>query len=233
MEVVILAGGLATRLRPITESIPKSLVEVAGAPFISHQLNYLYRQGLKRVMICTGFLGNMIEDFVGNGAKFGLQVRYSSDGPNQLGTGGALRKIIPLLEDNFFLTYGDSFLPISFSEVQMAFERSGKPALMTVLRNTDKWDTSNTVYSEGQVICYDKRVKSSEMKHIDYGLSIISRSVLDPYPTSGPFDLGDVFTDLARAGLLAGQEVFERFYEIGSHKGLSETEDFFLRSAMD
>lgn len=227
--VAILAGGLATRLRPITETIPKSLVEVAGKPFIIHQLDYLREQGLSRVVLCVGYLGDMIADVVNSHNDFGLEISYSADGPDLLGTGGALLKAIPKLDDQFFVLYGDSFLPVNFSEIQEAFSRSKKDALMTILKNYNQWDGSNVSFVNGRILEYDKKLPKSDMFYIDYGLSVISPSVLKEYSDLKSFDLSDVFKDLSLKGLLAGFEVNERFYEIGSHVGLKQTQEFFSK----
>ncbi|EAY57000.1 MAG: putative nucleotidyl transferase [Leptospirillum rubarum] len=225
--VALLAGGLATRLRPITEKIPKALIEVAGQPFIFRQLNYLKGQGVTQVVLCTGYLGEQIEAIVGDGSSIGLDVRYSPDGPVLLGTGGALRKALPLLDKSFFVLYGDSFLPCDFKKVQAAFETGGKPSLMTVLRNENRWDKSNVLFREGSLIEYNKSLPKPEMEHIDYGLGILSAEVLMEYPAGQPLDLADVYHRLSLDGSLAGFEVNERFYEIGSHSGLRETERYF------
>ena len=226
--VAILAGGLATRLRPITTTTPKALVEVAGQPFIVRQLGYLRDQGVRRVVICIGYLGEMIEDVVGSGERFGVHVLYSPDGPTLLGTGGALKKALPMLGNDFFVLYGDSFLPVDFSAVEQAYVTSGKRALMTVLANEDRWDKSNVLFSDGKLVEYNKRAPSPDMSHIDYGLSVVSAQVLTTYPNNQAFDLADVYQALSIQGQLAGLEVHERFYEIGSHTGLQETEEFFL-----
>lgn len=227
--VAILAGGLATRLRPITETIPKALVNVAGKPFIVRQLNYLREQGVSEVVLCIGHLGNMVREVVGSGESIGLKVNYSEDGPNLLGTGGAITKAIPLLGDDFFVLYGDSFLPVDFSAVQDAFEKSKQPALMTVLKNENQWDKSNVVFVGGRLHEYNKRTPRAEMTYIDYGLGVVSASVLKQGPVGQSFDLADVYQDLSLQGQLAGLEVHERFYEIGSHTGLKEAEEFFLK----
>jgi MurNAc alpha-1-phosphate uridylyltransferase len=228
LPVAILAGGRATRLHPITQTIPKALVDVAGKPFINRQLAYLHDQGVRRVVLCVGYLGEMIEAEVGNGAQFGLDVSYSPDGPTLLGTGGALKKALPMLGGNFFVLYGDSFLPVDFSAVQLAFVASGLQALMTVLANADRWDKSNVLFTGGRLEEYNKRVPRPNMAHIDYGLGVVSAQVLAPYADEQPLDLADVYQELSMQGKLAGLEVHERFYEIGSHSGLKETEDYFL-----
>ena len=228
ITVAILAGGLATRLRPITETIPKALVEVAGKPFIVHQLGYLREQGISQVVLCVGYLGDMIRDVVGSGASLGLKVIYSEDGPKLLGTGGALAKAVDLLGDHFFVLYGDSFLPLNFSVVQSAYEKSKLPALMIVLKNQNQWDKSNVLFVDGQLLEYNKRAPRPEMTYIDYGLGVLSASVLEQYSAGQGFDLADIYQDLSLKGRLAGLEVLERFYEIGSHVGLKETEEYLL-----
>jgi NDP-sugar pyrophosphorylase family protein len=228
LPVAILAGGLATRLRPITETIPKALVDVAGEPFIFHQLKYLHQQGVRQVILCIGYLGEMIQAQVGDGARFGLQVKYSLDGSKLLGTGGALRQALPLLQNQFFVLYGDSFLPINFSLVEHAFKASGKAALMTVLKNNNLWDKSNVLVRGGELIEYNKETPRPDMAYIDYGLGVLSSTVLNAYPATIAFDLADVYHALSVQGQLAGYEVKERFYEIGSYSGLKETEAYFL-----
>lgn len=225
LTVAILAGGLATRLRPLTETRPKALLDVAGRPFIFHQLDYLRAQGIRRVVLCIGNLGEMIEEAVGDGSAFGLEVLYVADGPRLLGTGGALRQALPLLGDAFFVLYGDSFLPINFSEVEEAYHRSGRTALMTVLENGDRWDKSNARYADGVVVEYNKRQPTPDMRYIDYGLGILDARSIADWPEE-IFDLADLYHDLSTGGQLAGFEARERFYEIGSHSGLKETETY-------
>ena len=228
LPVAILAGGLATRLRPITQTIPKALVDVASQPFIVRQLAYLRTQGISNVVLCVGYLGEMIEAVVGDGNRIGLEVRYSYDGPILLGTGGALKKAVPLLGDDFFVLYGDSFLPIDFAAAQQAYQASGQQALMTVLQNANQWDTSNVLFMDGRLVEYNKRAPGASMAHIDYGLGLVAAEVLSKYPAAEAFDLADVYQDLSGQGRLCGMEVYQRFYEIGSHTGLQETETYFL-----
>lgn len=227
--MAILAGGLATRLRPITQKVPKCLLPVAGSPFIAHQLRWLQGQGVREVVLCLGFLGEQVQETIGDGAAFGLTVRYSYDGPDLLGTGGALRKAIPLLGDTFFVLYGDSYLQCSLPDIQDAFARNRSPALMTVFRNQDSFDKSNVHFGEGKPLRYDKRAPSPDMTHIDYGLSIVSASAIREFSPVGAFDLGDLYHTLSVAGKIAAYEVHERFFEIGSPQGLSETEDFLTQ----
>lgn len=227
LPVAILAGGVATRLRPITETIPKSLVKVAGRPFIERQLKWLKKEGIERVVLCVGYLGGRIEEVVGDGKPFDLEIAYSYDGDKLLGTGGALRRALPLLGEAFFVLYGDSFLTCRLASVEAAFHEAGKPAMMTIFENKGRWDTSNVAFREGKIILHDKKNLSPEMRHIDYGLGVLTASVLRRYPEGVSIDLAAVYSDLLTRGELAGFEVKERFYEIGSLNGLKETDEFF------
>ena len=227
LPVAILAGGRATRLHPITEFIPKALLEVAGEPFIFHQLRYLKQQGIGSVVICIGYLGEMIRTAVGNGSRFDLNISYSSDGSLPLGTGGAIKAALPLLGSNFFVMYGDSFLPIKFKLVEEAYFRGNKLGLMTVFENKNQWDDSNVIFKNGVITEYNKEQKKTSMSFIDYGLGILNANVFSNYPANGSFDLCKVYNNLSVNGDLLGYEVFERFFEIGSHLGLSQTEEYF------
>ena len=221
--VAILAGGLATRMHLVTQTIPKSLIEVAGRPFIEHQLELLRAEGVQNVVLCVGYLGEMIEAHIGDGSRFGLSVRYSFDGEKLLGTGGALRQALPLLGDSFFVLYGDSYLEIDYAAVQAAYRESAKPALMTVFRNEGRWDTSNVLFDGAQIVRYDKRTPTADMKYIDYGLGILSGELLK-HRDSGAFDLADIYAELVAGDRLAGFEATKRFYEIGTPSGLALTE---------
>lgn len=228
LTVVILAGGLATRIRPITEGLPKALIPVAGKPFIDHQLEYLRREGAKNVVICVGYLGELIEKTVGDGSRFGLNISYSYDGEKLLGTGGAVRKALPLLQSDFFILYGDSFLPVNFKLIEQFYISSKKQGLMTVFKNDNQWDKSNVIFHQGELVEYNKNKFDSRMAYIDYGLTILNASTLNTYPVDDVFDLANLYNDLSLKGQLVGFEVYERFYEIGSFTGIKDTELFFL-----
>lgn len=229
--VAILAGGLATRLRPLTERVPKVLVPVAGKPFLAHQLELLHKQGVHRAVLCLGHLGEMVEREFGDGRLYGVHLQYSYDGPVLLGTGGALKRALPLLGKEFFVLYGDSYLPIDFKPVADFFARSGRLGLMTVYRNEGRYDTSNVVFGDGEIKVYDKRNKLPTMQHIDYGLSLFKAKAFEEWPADKPFDLADVMQRLVAKKELAGYEVKERFYEIGSHAGLAELEELLGRQS--
>jgi NDP-sugar pyrophosphorylase family protein len=229
IPVAILAGGLATRLRPVTEKIPKSLVPVAGKPFLAHQLELLHARGIRHAVLCLGYLGEMIQRDFGDGRAFGVRLDYSFDGPKLLGTGGAIRRALPLLGGEFFVLYGDSYLPVDYHAVANFFQRSGKLGCMTVYRNEGRYDTSNVVFRDGEIAVYDKKKRRPEMLHIDYGLSLFKKTVFDSYSAEQVFDLAEVMGRLVGEKQLAGYEVPERFYEMGSPSGLAELELLLLR----
>ena len=220
--VAILAGGLGTRLRPLTQLVPKSMMDVNGRPFIAYQLELLQEKGVQQVVICAGFLGEQIANYVDNGRAFGLNVQYSFDGPALLGTGGAIKKALPLLGDSFFILYGDSYLTCDYRRVFHAFSYSNKTALMTVFRNERRWDTSNVCFSKGEILDYSKRRRTPDMNYIDYGLGVFERSAFDTLPANQPVDLAEAYEELLRRGQLAAFEVPERFYEIGSPQSLED-----------
>lgn len=204
------------------------MVEVAGEPFIAHQLRLMQRERVPRVVLCIGYLGEQIEDYVKDGRQFGIAVEYCYDGANLLGTGGALRKALPLLAPEFLIMYGDSWLDTAFAPIVAAFRKSGKPALMTVFRNEGRWDVSNIWYENDVIRRYNKVDRVAQMQYIDWGLSIVKADLLARQPADTAFDLATVYGGLARSGELAGYEVGTRFYEIGSIGGLRET-DALLR----
>jgi NDP-sugar pyrophosphorylase family protein len=226
LPMAILAGGLATRLRPLTERIPKVLVKVAGEPFLAHQLRLLAANGVRRLVLCTGFLGEMVEDWAGDGSRFGVSISYSPDGPAPRGTGGAIRQALPLLGETFFVMYGDSYLPCDYAAVQRHFLASGKLGLMTVYRNEGRWDTSNVEFSQGGILVYDKKNRSPRMQHIDYGLGILDRRALEAFSGEDFFDLASLYQALVSQRQMAAFEAGQRFYEIGSFAGLQEFESY-------
>ncbi|MEI8337948.1 MAG: nucleotidyltransferase family protein [bacterium] len=221
-SLVLLSGGLATRLQPISHTIPKALIDINDRPFIEYQLNLLKEQGITEVVICIGHLGEQIENIIHDGKKFGINIRYSKDGEKLLGTAGAIKKALPFLPETFFVMYGDSYLPINFKEVSDFFENNKKQALMTVIENNDQWDKSNVIFKDNRIIKYDKKDITSEMRFIDYGLGIMSKKNFDTIKEDEVFDLANIYKDLAIKEELLGFETKERFYEIGSFSGIEE-----------
>jgi NDP-sugar pyrophosphorylase family protein len=226
LSVAILAGGLATRLRPVTDRLPKSMLLVNGEPFLAHQLRLLQRNGVRHVVLCVGFLGEKIRDFAGNGHAFGLELEYSFDGPKLLGTAGALKHALPLLGGEFLVLYGDSYLLCDYANVARNLQSSGKLALMTVFRNDGQWDASNVEFENGTILAYSKQNGTPRMKFIDYGLGAFSAKAFDRVSPDQPRDLADLYAELLAEKQLVGLEISQRFYEIGSAAGLEETARF-------
>jgi NDP-sugar pyrophosphorylase family protein len=226
--VCILAGGLGTRLGSRVRDTPKPLIEVAGRPFLAHQLALLRRAGARRVVLCVGYLGERIQAALGDGREHGVELRYRFDPPGLAGTAGAIRAALEDLGERFLVLYGDTYLRVDYAGVERAARESGRPALMTVLENRGRWDASNVLYRDGLVIRYDKRAPTPDMRWIDYGLSVLTPPALEA--AGGHPDLAEVLHDLSLRGELAGYEATERFYEIGTPEALAET-DAFLASA--
>jgi len=223
--VVILAGGLATRLRPVTEKIPKALVDVGGKPFIAQQLRLLRSQGVQNVIISAWYRGEMIREYVGDGSRFGVSVRYVFDGETPQGTGGAVRQGLPFLDGPFFLLYGDSYLTCDYVGIQAFFMAESRHGLMTVFRNLGKWDASNVEMADGQILQYNKRQHSARMEFIDYGLGLFQPEVFAQLPAGQPADLAEMYEALIKSRQLLAYEVQERFYEVGSFEGWRELDE--------
>jgi NDP-sugar pyrophosphorylase family protein len=229
MQCAILAGGLGTRLRPVTEKIPKALVPVAGEPFAHHQLRLLVAGGVREVVYCIGYRGDMIRQAIGAGDRFGLDVVYVDEGAELRGTAGALRMALDegVLDETFAVLYGDSYLPIELPPVWHAFHEVGLPGLMTVLHNEDRWDRSNVRFEGGRVTLYEKGGTGAD--YIDYGLSVLKRRVIEERVPAATFaDLSSLYRALSVENRLAGFEVHERFYEVGSPTGLAELERYIV-----
>jgi NDP-sugar pyrophosphorylase family protein len=234
MQVVILAGGMGSRIEHIAPGTPKILLNVAGRPFVEHQFDLLRRAGLRHVLLCTGRGSGLIESHVSDGARFGMNVAYSRENPVQLlGTGGALVNALPLLHDRFLVMYGDAYLRIDYRKVAEHFERCGCDGLMCVFRNEGRWDNSNVRVHRDRVTFYSKSAPPGEADHIDYGLSAFHRHVMDRYTSSSlPFDLSRIHGDLIASGGLAAFTADARFYEIGRPEGLTEL-DSYLRGCAE
>jgi NDP-sugar pyrophosphorylase family protein len=228
--IAVLAGGLAKRMRPLSEQVAKALIEVAGEPFVAHQLRLFAREGIADVKLLVGHLWEQIERFVGNGGRFGVKVEYIVDGPMLLGTGGAVRHALDRLAPEFLVTYCDSWLDAPYPPVVEAFRASGQPALMCVYRNENRWDASNVQFENGIIRRYSKKVRVPEMHHIDWGLGMLKASAVAAWPPGKPWDLAELYEELSNAGRLAGHEMTRRFYEIGSFEGLTETNRLFSTS---
>jgi N-acetyl-alpha-D-muramate 1-phosphate uridylyltransferase len=223
MQCVILAGGRGTRLGALTEDRPKALVDVAGRPFLEYQLELLRTGGVSEIVLCVGYLGSVVERTIGDGSRLGLSIRYSYDGPEPLGTAGAVRNALPLLRERLLVTYGDTLLTVDYSAVARAHASSGFPALVTVLENENRFAPSNAVVEGGLVVAYGKTPTPQNARWIDYGLLGFDRAVIEH---STDADLEPILARLAGERQLAAYEVDERFYEIGDEPGLAETTEF-------
>lgn len=229
MQCVILAGGIGSRMWPETKTVPKTLLPVSGKPFAALQLSWLARSGIRSVVYSIGYLGDDIRAYVDDGSNWGASVVYVDEGEDLRGTAGALRLALDcgVLEDDFLVLYGDSWLQVDPAAVLQSLRRGSEPALMTVHRNEGQWDTSNVVFDGHRVVCYEKGLpeRPPEMCWIDYGLTALRRSVLaERVPSETECDLAPILSALAAEGQLAGFEAPDRFYEIGSPQGRAELE---------
>jgi NDP-sugar pyrophosphorylase family protein len=222
--ICLLAGGLGRRLGETVRDAPKPLLNVAGEPFLIHQLRLLALHGAVRVVLCVGYLGELIEERIGS-SQFGIDITYSYDGPSPIGTLGAVRKAATLLDERFLVLYGDTYLRLDYRAVVAAWEASGLPALMTVLRNEGQWDVSNVCFDGTRVTKYDKRAPVPEMRWIDFGLGGLQADALELLADTAD-DLADLYHDLAERGELFGFAATERFFEIGTPASLAETGEF-------
>ncbi len=227
MQAVILAGGLATRMRPWTEKMPKALLPVAGKPFLAWQFEIIARCQFTRVLLLTGYLGDQLRDFAGDGSAFGLDVQYVDDGPELLGTAGALRHALSELDETFLVTYGDSYLPFDYAAPLLDLRAHPEAeGTMAVFENHGRWDKSNTAVEGDLVARYDKEAKDHALGFIDYGATALRRSVIERLPEGHVLGLGLVQAELAARGVLRACRAGERFYEIGSPAGLKELEAY-------
>ena len=224
MQAVILAGGLGTRLLPLTQSIPKSMVPVCGRSFLTYQLEYLAHHGIRDVILCVGHLGSRIESHFGDGRRFGVTIRYGRDGDWLLGTAGAIKNVEHLLDSAFFVTYGDSYTVVDFATIMEHFVRRDRLGLMVVFKNEGRWDRSNVVVDGEYVRVYDKQHTHSAMRYIDFGVSLFRRTVFQNVPQGVPVDLNDINQRLIAQQQLLAYETRDRFYQIGSVAGLREFE---------
>ncbi len=230
--IVILSGGLATRLGSLTKKLPKSLILINHEPFIAHQLRLLKNQGFKKVVLCVGHFGSLIREYVQDGKRFGLSVIYSHDGEYLLGTAGAIQHALSLLEEYFFVMYGDSYLITDYNKIQQTFCRQNKQALMTVFKNNNQGDRSNIEFRNNEIITYDKKNKTVNMTYIDYGLALFKKTIFSNRENSIFYDLSDLYEKLLAEQQLANYEVYQRFYEIGSINGLNEFKNFITKEVI-
>ncbi len=219
---------MATRLKPVTEKIPKSLLEVGGKPFILHQIDLLKNNKISKVVICASHLGDHIKEYLDDQSIRDIGIEYSFDGDKLLGTGGAIKKTLGLLGENFFVMYGDSYLNTDFQKINEYFFSEKKSGLMTVYHNEGKYDKSNIEFENGDILKYDKKASNDNMRYIDYGLGILTPNAFNDFTDKDEFDLEQVYKNLLKKNDLLGFEVKERFYEIGSFEGMEETNRYIM-----
>ena len=222
MQIVVLAGGLGTRLRPLTEEIPKSLMPVNGWPFLAYQLELFKRSGIRDVVLCVGHLGDQIRTYLGDGNGLGVDIRYSDEGDKLLGTAGAIRNAERFLADEFFLTYGDSYLLLDYQAVMDRFRQRDKLGLMVVYRNRNHLDRSNVIVDRGLIKVYDKEGRTPGMEYINYGVSVLRKEAIGLIPPDRPCTQEEFYQLLIGQQQLLAFETRQRFYEIGSPQGLDE-----------
>ena len=229
MQVAILAGGLATRLRPVTETIPKAMVPIGGRPFLEYQIDFLKKNGVTDLVLCVGYLSEKIEEYFGNGHTFGVNIQYVHDGEKLLGTAGALKRAESRLQEHFFVMYGDSYLFLNFQDAYAHFTQSNKLALMVVYKNNNLYDLSNVAIANGLVCRYDKKNSNGDLNYIDYGALILKKTVLEIIPDNQFYPLENIIQDLIQRKEVSAFEVTQRFYEIGSHKGIDEFKQYIQK----
>ena len=222
MQIVILCGGLATRLRPVTEKIPKSMIKIEGKLFLEYQLNLLKKNNIFDMIFCIGDKGEQIEDYFGNGSRFGIKIEYSREKEELLGTGGALKQAESLLDEVFLVIYGDSYLPFNFKVAIDYFNKFNKLGLMTVYKNQDLSGGNNVVVKDNLVKQYNKENPREEMGYIDYGVSIFRKKALEFLPENTHCDLSQLHLSLIKKDQLLAFESKIRFYEVGSFSGIEE-----------
>lgn len=229
VQVVVMMGGMGTRLKDYTQHCPKPLVNVSGKPFFAYQLQLLISAGFKKYLFCVGYHARMIEEYFGDGAAYGIHITYSYDGEKLLGTGGAIRKALPDLESDFMVVYGDSFMDIDYAEVLYRYytgKKSGAKALMTILKNENMLDQSNVIYRDGRIVLYDKLHPVPQMKYIDYGVCMYERALFEDYAQGCFLDVADIQKSVSVERKLEACLVLKRFYEIGTPESLEEFEDY-------
>jgi len=228
MQMVIICGGLGTRLGHLTKYTPKSMIEIEGKPFLEYQIENLKKQSITDIVLCVGHLSKKIEEYFGNGQRFGVNLKYSFEKEKLLGQIGAVKNAEPLLEDSFFIMYGDSYLTLDLHKVYNFFMQHDKPALMVVYQNHDKYDKSNIIIQDNMVTGYGEKQKTRDMIYIDYGTSILRKKVLDYVPKGTSYSTEEFFTDLIKKQDLMAFESDKRFYHVGDPDSLEDFRNYIM-----
>jgi NDP-sugar pyrophosphorylase family protein len=228
MQMVIICGGLGTRLGHLTKYLPKSMIQIEGKPFLEYQIENLKKQSITDIVLCVGYQSEKIEEYFGNGIRFGVNIKYSFEKEKLLGQMGAVKNAEPLLQDTFFIMYGDSYLSVDLHKVQNFFMQHDKPALMVVYKNHDKYDRSNIIIQDNMVVGYGEKQRTRDMIYIDYGTSVFRKKVLDYTPKDTPYSTEQFFSDLIKKQELMAFESQERFYHIGNPEALEEFRNYIM-----
>jgi len=218
MQIAIICGGLATRLGELSKTIPKSMILVAGKPFLEYQIENIKRHGIKDIVLCVGHLSEKIQSYFKDGSEFGVNIKYSYDGDKLLGPIGAIKNAEKMLKDEFFIMYGDSYISVDFQKVFSYYKENKKLALMVVFQNKDKYDKSNLKVNNNLVISHGEK----DADYIDYGTSILNKKTLDFLEEDKFYSTGDFFKILIRKQELLAYEAKRRFYHIGNPEALEE-----------
>jgi NDP-sugar pyrophosphorylase family protein len=226
MQIVILCGGLATRLEHLTKNIPKSMIEIKNKPFLEYQIENLKRSNIKDIVLCVGHLSEQIKNYFGDGEKFDVNIKYSHDGDKQLGPIGALKNTESLIEDIFFILYGDSYLNLDYQKMYSYFKTQNKLGLMAVYKNFNRFDKSNLIVKDDMIVAYGEKERTKEMIYIDYGTSLLRKKALNLIPKNTFFTTGEFFSNLISKNELLAFEVKERFYHIGNPDALKEFSNY-------
>jgi NDP-sugar pyrophosphorylase family protein len=226
MQIVILCGGLATRLGSLTKNIPKSMIKIKNKTFLEYQIENLKKSQIKDIILCVGHLSEQIENYFGNGDKFGVNIKYSHDGEKQLGPIGALKNAEHLVDNTFFILYGDSYLNLDYQKMHSFFKNQNKLGLMAVYKNFNRFDKSNLIVKDNMIVAYGEKERTKDMIYIDYGTSLLRKKSLDLIPKNTFFATGDFFSNLILKNELLAFEVKERFYHIGNPDALEEFKNY-------
>jgi N-acetyl-alpha-D-muramate 1-phosphate uridylyltransferase len=230
LQAVILAGGLGTRLRPLTNTVPKAMVPVNGKPFLEYELNLLKTNGIFDIVLCVGYLGDIIHDYFGNGERLGIRISYSYDGEELLGVAGALKRAEHHLRDIFFVTYGDAYLSADYNGAMKEFMGTRKLGMMLAYENHNAYGKSDLAIKDGFVTKYDKQNQTPDMVWINYGISILRKQALNSIPEDTKCDEEQFYGELIKHKELLANIVKERFYEIGTAPALKEFENFVTKA---
>ena len=230
MQVVVFMGGLGTRLGVAYRDAPKSMVDVHGKPFFHYPLQVLKRQGFRRFVFCVGFKADPIQKYFEDGKKYQIQIRYVHDGEQPVGTGGALKRALPLLDENVMAIYGDSYIDFEYTKLIDQYDHLKRSddiaAVMSVMKNKGRWGKSNASLKANGRLRYDKGHPSADMEYIDFGATVLNKQAVANRLQDGYCDLADTYKELGDQDRLGGFEVKERFYDIGTPESLQEFRNF-------